>query len=56
MTRSRAKPDGAPGDLAPEHYAQRATLGLLITDGTQPSEALNDDPTIEAARWILSSS
>lgn len=31
MTRSRAKPDGTPGDLAPEYYAQRATMGLLIT-------------------------
>jgi N-ethylmaleimide reductase len=28
----------APGDLAPESYAQRATMGLLITKGTQPSE------------------
>ncbi|ATY31122.1 alkene reductase [Sphingomonas psychrotolerans] len=38
MTRSRARPDGTPGDLAPEYYAQRATMGLLITEGTQPSE------------------
>lgn len=38
MTRSRAKPDGTPGDLAPEYYAQRASLGLLISEGTQPSE------------------
>ena len=38
MTRSRAKPDGTPGDLAPEYYAQRATMGLLITEGTQPSD------------------
>jgi N-ethylmaleimide reductase len=38
MTRSRAKPDGTPGDLAPAYYAQRAGLGLLITEGTQPSE------------------
>lgn len=37
MTRSRAKPDGTPSDLAPEYYAQRATMGLLITEGTQPS-------------------
>lgn len=37
MTRSRAKPDGTPGDLAPEYYSQRATMGLLITEGTQPS-------------------
>jgi 2,4-dienoyl-CoA reductase-like NADH-dependent reductase (Old Yellow Enzyme family) len=38
MTRNRANPDGTPGDLAAEYYAQRASLGLLITEGTQPSE------------------
>ncbi|WP_294252559.1 alkene reductase [uncultured Sphingomonas sp.] len=38
MTRSRAKPDGTPGDLAPLYYTQRAGLGLLITEGTQPSD------------------
>ena len=38
MTRSRAFPDGAPGPLAAEYYAQRASLGLLITEGTQPSD------------------
>lgn len=37
MTRSRALPDGTPGPLAAEYYAQRAGLGLLITEGTQPS-------------------
>jgi N-ethylmaleimide reductase len=38
MTRSRAKPDGTPGDLAPEYYAQRASVGLIVTEGTQPSD------------------
>ncbi len=38
MTRSRAKPDGAPGELAAAYYGQRASLGLIITEGTQPSE------------------
>jgi 2,4-dienoyl-CoA reductase-like NADH-dependent reductase (Old Yellow Enzyme family) len=38
MTRSRAQADGTPGELAAEYYAQRATLGLLISEGTQPSE------------------
>jgi len=38
MTRSRAKPDGTPGDLTAEYYAQRASLGLLISEGTQPSD------------------
>ncbi|MGE4425819.1 MAG: alkene reductase [Solirubrobacteraceae bacterium] len=38
MTRSRANADGAPGELAAEYYGQRASLGLVITEGTQPSE------------------
>jgi 2,4-dienoyl-CoA reductase-like NADH-dependent reductase (Old Yellow Enzyme family) len=38
MTRSRAKPDGTPGDLAAEYYAQRASVGLIVTEGTQPSD------------------
>jgi len=38
MTRSRAKPDGTPGDLAAQYYTQRASMGLLITEGTQPSK------------------
>jgi 2,4-dienoyl-CoA reductase-like NADH-dependent reductase (Old Yellow Enzyme family) len=38
MTRSRAQPDGTPSDLAPLYYTQRASMGLLITEGTQPSD------------------
>ncbi|KNX38838.1 alkene reductase [Luteipulveratus halotolerans] len=38
MTRDRALPDGTPGPSAARYYAQRASLGLLITEGTQPSE------------------
>ncbi|TKR54739.1 alkene reductase [Allopusillimonas ginsengisoli] len=38
MTRSRAHADGTPGTLAAQYYAQRASLGLLITEGTQPSD------------------
>lgn len=38
MTRSRAEPDGTPGALAADYYAQRASLGLIISEGTQPSE------------------
>lgn len=37
MTRNRADADGTPGDLIAEYYGQRASLGLLITEGTQPS-------------------
>jgi len=38
MTRSRANPDGTPGPWTAEYYSQRAGLGLLITEGTQPSD------------------
>ncbi|WP_183726221.1 MULTISPECIES: alkene reductase [Paraburkholderia] len=37
MTRSRAQYDGTPGALAVEYYAQRASMGMIITEGTQPS-------------------
>lgn len=37
MTRSRAEFNGVPGDLAAAYYAQSASLGLLITEGVQPS-------------------
>jgi N-ethylmaleimide reductase len=38
MTRSRAEASGVPGDLAAEYYAQRAGVGLIVTEGTQPSD------------------
>src|SRR3984885_13423896 len=38
MTRSRAKFDGTPGELAAEYYSQRASVGLVVTEGTQPSD------------------
>ena len=38
MTRSRAQYDGTPGNLAAEYYAQRADMGLIVTEGVQPSE------------------
>ena len=38
MTRSRAGFDGTPGELAAEYYAQRASVGLIVTEGTQPSD------------------
>lgn len=38
MTRSRAQFDGTPGELAAEYYSQRASAGLIVTEGTQPSE------------------
>ncbi|AZB41410.1 alkene reductase [Bacillus sp. FJAT-42376] len=38
MTRSRANSDGTPNDLASVYYSQRASLGLLISEGAQPSD------------------
>ena len=38
MTRNRALPDGTPGELAAEYYGQRASFGLIISEGTQPSD------------------
>lgn len=38
MTRSRAQTDGTPSPLAATYYAQRASLGLIVSEGTQPSE------------------
>ncbi|MCW1383698.1 alkene reductase [Novosphingobium sp. KCTC 2891] len=38
MTRSRAQFDGTPGDLAAQYYAQRAGVGLIVAEGTQPSD------------------
>lgn len=38
MTRSRAQFDGTPGELAAEYYAQRASIGLIVSEGTQPSD------------------
>ena len=37
MTRSRAGDGDAPTDLNVEYYRQRATAGLIVTEGTQPS-------------------
>ena len=38
MTRDRSTPEGVPTELNALYYAQRASTGLLITEGTQPSE------------------
>lgn len=37
MTRNRATPSGAPTELNATYYAQRASVGLIIAEGTQPS-------------------
>ena len=38
MTRSRAAYDGSPTDMMTEYYTQRASIGLIISEGTQPSD------------------
>ncbi|GAA4222331.1 N-ethylmaleimide reductase [Streptosporangium album] len=37
MTRSRSYVDGVPSSLTALYYAQRASAGLIITEGVQPS-------------------
>lgn len=37
MTRSRADDNGVPSDLVVTYYAQRASAGLIITEGVFPS-------------------
>jgi len=36
LTRTRAGTEGIPNDLLVEHYAQRASLGMIVTEGTWP--------------------
>ncbi|MCC3293492.1 alkene reductase [Arthrobacter sp. zg-Y411] len=37
LTRQRAGREGIPGPLMVEHYRQRASLGLIVSEGTYPS-------------------
>jgi 2,4-dienoyl-CoA reductase-like NADH-dependent reductase (Old Yellow Enzyme family) len=38
MTRSRADGQGVPTEMMVEYYAQRASAGLIVAEGTYPSE------------------
>lgn len=38
LTRSRAQFDGTPSELAVQYYAERAGVGLVIAEATQPSD------------------
>jgi N-ethylmaleimide reductase len=38
MTRDRSTPAGVPTTLNATYYAQRSALGLIVTEGTQPSD------------------
>lgn len=39
LTRLRCGTDGVPGPLVVEHYRQRASHGLIVSEGTYPSHA-----------------
>ncbi|MFD5145164.1 alkene reductase [Streptomyces sp. NPDC058401] len=55
LTRHRAGADGVPGQLMAVHYAQRATAGLIIAEGTAPSavgQAYPHIPGIHTAEQI----
>jgi N-ethylmaleimide reductase len=39
LTRCRSGADGIPGPIVVEHYRQRASLGLIVSEGTYPSHA-----------------
>lgn len=58
MTRSRASDDGVVGDMTVTYYAQRASAGLVVTEGVFPSalgKGYINTPGIEteaqAAAW-----
>jgi len=53
MTRSRAGAESAPTELAAAYYEQRATAGLIITEGTAPSP--NGQGYVEARHRLRSS-
>lgn len=58
LTRMRSGDSGVPGDIVVEHYAQRASIGLIVTEGTYPnaeSQAFVGQPGIvtdeQVAGW-----
>jgi N-ethylmaleimide reductase len=57
MTRCRAESVGVPSALAIEYYVQRATAGLIITEGTAPSavgQGYVRTPSIYSAEQVAS--
>ncbi|PZE27331.1 MULTISPECIES: alkene reductase [unclassified Curtobacterium] len=55
LTRTRAGVDGVPNDLLVEHYAQRAGLGMIVTEGTWPvqeSRSYPGQPGIETDEQV----
>ena len=55
MTRLRAGMEGVPGDLVAEYYEQRASMGLIVTEGVFPDLAARTwlgQPGIETPEQI----
>lgn len=61
LTRLRAGAEGVPNDLMIEHYRQRASLGLIVTEGTYTSPesraypgqpGIVTDAQIAGWRWV----
>ena len=55
MTRSRADADGVPSELTVTYYAQRASAGLIVTEGVFPSaigKGYVHTPGIETAAQV----
>ena len=55
MTRMRASRDGIPTSLMAEYYAQRATAGLIVTEGTaitQPAQGFPQAPGIYSKEQV----
>ena len=55
MTRSRALAGGVPSELAIEYYAQRASAGLILTEGVAPNAVglgYARTPAVETAEQI----
>jgi len=55
MTRSRALPGGVPSELAIEYYAQRASAGVIVTEGVAPSAVglgYARTPAVESAEQV----
>jgi N-ethylmaleimide reductase len=60
MTRARSTPKGVPTELNATYYAQRASMAVIISEGTQPSEDGQGYPltpgifsTAQVAGWRL---
>ena len=52
LTRTRSGKAGVPGPMVVEHYAQRASLGLIVSEGTysRGGSRLRPEFTQQAAR------